>query len=361
MNYLGAVGSGDNTVLICFRNVAEGLVANGLATVVRHRNDDDQRSSRYDKLLEAEQKAQKAGIGLHSKKDIPSHRIQDTCRNAANAKKFFPFLKRLQKTEAIVEYVASGSRMKLYIPKESVLINFVLAGVICPRVARPAGGDAVIAARDAEPFSEEALQFSKDACLQRDVLVTIEDIDNFGNFIGWMFIDNVNLSISLVENGLAKLISSSLTSEYSKKLKDSQELAIKQRKCIWKDYVEKEVSPKEITNTVAERRVNYENVVITTITKEGHFYVQNIDSAPKLQALMLNISQEFQKNSPLPGSYWPTQGKICAARFSGDGQWYRAKVEKIQDKTVSVYYIDYGNREVRLFTLKFKQEINYIF
>lgn len=100
-------------------NIAEGLVAKGLAYVVRYRSDNDQRSSHYDKLLEAELKAQKAGIGVHAKRDIPTHRIQDTSGDSAKSRKFFPFLKRAQKTEAIVEFVASGSRMRIYIPKVS--------------------------------------------------------------------------------------------------------------------------------------------------------------------------------------------------------------------------------------------------
>ena len=29
-----------------------------------------------------------------------------------------------------------------------------------------------------------------------------------------------------------------------------------------------------------------------------------------------------------------------------DGQWYRAKVERVNGQNVSVRYVDYGNREV---------------
>lgn len=63
--------------LLIFSNVAEALVSKGLATVVRYRADDDQRSAHYDDLLSAETKAIKSGKGLHSKKDTPSLRIVD--------------------------------------------------------------------------------------------------------------------------------------------------------------------------------------------------------------------------------------------------------------------------------------------
>lgn len=42
------------TYLFCCRNIAEALVSKGLATVIRYRQDDDQRSSHYDELLAAE-------------------------------------------------------------------------------------------------------------------------------------------------------------------------------------------------------------------------------------------------------------------------------------------------------------------
>ena len=59
------------------RNVAEALVSKGFATVIRYRQDDDQRSSHYDELLAAENRAQKKSVGLHSKKDAPVHKVAD--------------------------------------------------------------------------------------------------------------------------------------------------------------------------------------------------------------------------------------------------------------------------------------------
>jgi hypothetical protein len=38
------------------RNIAEQLIEKGLATALRHRRDDESRSSEYDKLMAAEQK-----------------------------------------------------------------------------------------------------------------------------------------------------------------------------------------------------------------------------------------------------------------------------------------------------------------
>ena len=57
--------------------MAEALVSKGLATVIRYKMDDDQRSSHYDELLAAESRAQKKATGLHSKKEPPIHRVAD--------------------------------------------------------------------------------------------------------------------------------------------------------------------------------------------------------------------------------------------------------------------------------------------
>lgn len=95
--------------------------------------------------------------------------------------------------------------------------------------------------------------------------------------------------------------------------------------------------------------MNYEEVVITEVTPEGTFFAQSYQQGPKAEALNSKFRQEFQANPPLPGAYTAKRGDICAAKFTVDDEWYRAKVEKIQGANISVLYIDYGNREVKNF------------
>ena len=67
---------------------------------------------------------------FHYSSDGSSFLPQDTQK----AKQFLPFLQRAGRSEAVVEYVFSGSRLKLYLPKETCLITFLLAGkspVLC--------------------------------------------------------------------------------------------------------------------------------------------------------------------------------------------------------------------------------------
>ena len=155
------------TVKIGDINIAEAMVSKGLAGALRHRQDDDQRSSFYDDLLAAESRAAKNGKGIHSKKEPPSHRIADLSGDVSKSKQFLPFLQRAGRSAAIVEFVASGSRMRLYLPKETCLLTFLLAGISCPRVksVNPAGTQI----SEDEPMGVEAFALSKDMILQREV------------------------------------------------------------------------------------------------------------------------------------------------------------------------------------------------
>lgn len=58
---------------------------------------------------------------------------------------------------AVVEYVLSGHRFKLYVPKETCSIAFSFSGVRCP-------------GRD-EPYSNEAIALMRRKIMQRDVEV----------------------------------------------------------------------------------------------------------------------------------------------------------------------------------------------
>lgn len=91
---------------------------------------------------------------------------------SAKAKQFLPFLSRQDRVDALVEFVASGSRLRVFIPKETCLITFLLNGIQCPRGARPAPGPggSMLAA---EPFGEEALAHTKEMCMQREVQIKV--------------------------------------------------------------------------------------------------------------------------------------------------------------------------------------------
>uniref|UniRef100_A0ABI7WS55 Staphylococcal nuclease domain-containing protein n=1 Tax=Felis catus TaxID=9685 RepID=A0ABI7WS55_FELCA len=330
------------TVTIGGINIAEALVSKGLATVIRYRQDDDQRSSHYDELLAAEARAIKNGKGLHSKKEVPIHRVADISGDTQKAKQFLPFLQRAGRSEAVVEYVFSGSRLKLYLPKETCLITFLLAGIECPRGARNLPG----LVQEGEPFSEEATLFTKELVLQREVEVEVESMDKAGNFIGWLHIDGANLSVLLVEHSLSKVHFTAERSSYYKSLLSAEEAAKQKKEKVWAHYEEQPVEEVAPVLEEKERSASYKPVFVTEITDDLHFYVQDVETGTQLEKLMENMRNDIASHPPVEGSYAPRRGEFCIAKFV-DGEWYRARVEKVESPArVHVFYIDYGNREI---------------
>lgn len=342
------------TVMLGELNVAEALVSKGLAKVLKRSADSDQRSPHHEALRSAEIQAEKGMKGQHSKTDIPTHRINDLTVDHSRIKhQYLPSWQRALRTEAIVEFVASGSRFRIYCPKDSCLVTFLLAGISCPRSSRPALNG--IPAQEGEPYGDQALQFSRERVLQRDVSVKIETTDKAAtSVIGWMWTENnVNLSVALVEEGLATVHFTAEKTEHYRALMDAENRAKAKRKNLWKDYVEKtedenkeNEDEKEDPTAPSDRKVKYENVVITEVTPELHFYAQHADQGTKLEELMSKLRQDFRAMPPVTGSYNPRRGDLCAAKFTEDNEWYRAKIEKLEKGgNASILYVDYGNRE----------------
>lgn len=171
--------------------------------------------------------------------------------------------------------------------------------------------------------------------------------------IGWLWTENnVNLSVALVEEGLASVHFSAEKTEYYRSLKSAEDSAKAAKKRIWANYVEEpeaeEVKEEEKDDKVVERKVNHEKVVVTEITSELHFFAQHTDQGAKLETLMSKLRKEFQTSPPLSGAYTPKRNDLCAAQFSEDNEWYRARVEKVQGQNATILYVDYGNKEVSI-------------
>ncbi|ESP00578.1 hypothetical protein LOTGIDRAFT_157854 [Lottia gigantea] len=80
---------------------------------------------------------------------------------------------------------------------------------------------------------------------------------------------------------------------------------------------------------------------ICHIESDGTFYVHLESEENRLTNLSEKLQDHYSKSSePLDEL---TAGKICAAKFTEDDMWYRAKVEKIKGDEVKVRFADYGN------------------
>ncbi|KAG5461284.1 MAG: hypothetical protein BJ554DRAFT_6544, partial [Olpidium bornovanus] len=132
-------------------------------SVSKQSRDDDDRSSDYDRLQVAELEAQKEGRGAHSQKEPPAWaEPRDASESSAKAKQLLSFLQRAGRISAVVDYVASGSRFRMFVPRESCKLTMVLAGVRTPKAARNPN-------EQSEPFGDEALEYTSRKALQRDV------------------------------------------------------------------------------------------------------------------------------------------------------------------------------------------------
>lgn len=330
------------------QNIAEQLIVRGLATVVKHRQDDDQRASDYEAFLAAEHKAQKSGKGLYStKSDAGLVRIADLSTDLNKSKSFAPFLTRTTgvRRESVVEFVfPSSTKLKVYIPKENCLINLILSGVNTPKFN--------------DPILSEAVSSVRLKVLQRDVHIEIESIDKVGNYIGSVYYDKTNsLALDMVRCGFVSV------REYNKNVEliNAQNDAKKARKGIWKDYKEVQ-SPENGSNldtndTEADDAADVvkiddlskrKKVLISNCTVEfNSFHAQEVSDGPKIEELLTRLREEAAANPPTIGTYKPKKGDLVMARFSQDKQWYRAKVDKIiNSNQAQVIYIDYGNQEI---------------
>ncbi|QQP49058.1 Staphylococcal nuclease domaincontaining protein 1like, partial [Caligus rogercresseyi] len=292
------------TVRIGGANVAEALVSKGYATVVRYSADNDQRSSCYDDLLTAEEKALKSNKGLHDKKNLPSRRISDLTGDVTKSKTFLPSFQRAGRISGVVEFVASGSRFRVFIPRESCVVTFLLSGIQCPRAARNLPGSGPV---DEEPFGNEALLFSKELTLQQEVEIEVEAVDKGGNFIGYMFCGDDNMSLALVEQGFAAAFSTAYNSAYGNAIFSAEDAAKKRKEKRWANYVEE--APKDTEDEKKDenedRKIKYENVAITETTSDFKFFAQSTEDESKLSMLMKQLREEFKTNPPLAGVYVP--------------------------------------------------------
>lgn len=260
---------------------------------------------------------------------------------------FLTFLKG-KRNDAVVDYVFSGSRLKLYIPKETCLITFLVGGIECPRGERPARDGAGYIPGD--PFAAEATELTRELCQQRDVTVEVETMDKVGGFVGYVFVEKVNISLKLVEAGLSKVHYSGEQGKYANELLAAQDRAQKEGLGMWKNWTPPKEEKIVRSNGVVEvtnRVMNLRKIVITEVTNNMCFYGQYADSMQKLEDLTAKMRGHFAENEPTAGAYKAKRNDIIAAVFPEDGLWYRGKVEKIArdgSDTATITFIDYGNR-----------------
>ncbi|KAK3075315.1 hypothetical protein LTR53_001516 [Teratosphaeriaceae sp. CCFEE 6253] len=355
------------TVNVNNTNLALTLVENGYASVIRHRMDDSDRSPAYDELLAAEVAAQEAQKGMWSPKPPKQPSYVDYSENLEKAKRQLTLLSRQKKVPAVVDFVKSGSRFTVLVPRDGAKLTFVLGGIRAPRSARGPSDTA-------EPFGQEAHDFANKRCTQRDVEIDVDDCDKQGGFIGTLYVNRENFAKLLVEEGLASVHAySAEKSGNGNELFAAEQKAKEGRKGMWHDWdpskdaeanggadYEEAPAPTNGTNgtngeaasTNSKARMDYRDVNITYVDPTtARLKVQLLGAGKQnLESLMkdfanFHLSSSNSKALPNP----PKAGDVVSAKFSTDGVWYRARVRRNdrENKTSEVVYIDYGNSETQ--------------
>jgi staphylococcal nuclease domain-containing protein 1 len=342
------------TVILNDKNIGLALVQEGWCSVIRHKRDDPDRAPNYDELLAAQEKAQQDKKGMWSGKPAAAKTYVDASESVQKAKMQLASLQRQKKIPAIVDFVKSGSRFNVLIPREGIKINFVLGGIRAPKSARNAN-------EKSEPFGQEAHDLATRRCNQRDVEIDVHNIDKVGGFIGELLINRESFAKVLVEEGLATVHEySAEQSGNAPELLGAQDRAKAAKKNIWHDYdpsqdVVEDHSANDASNgtngddTPAKRVKDYRDVMVTNIDDTGKLKLQLIGPGTSALESMMSAFASFHVNpanaASLPGP--PKAGDFVAAKFSEDGQWYRARVRSNDRsaKESEVIYIDYGNSE----------------
>ncbi|KAJ3724605.1 hypothetical protein C8R42DRAFT_695244 [Lentinula raphanica] len=332
-------------------NVAVQLVEKGLASVVRHKRDDEDRSPDYDSLMAAEAAAVAETRGIHSGKDVtPPKPPLNISESSTRATPFLNGFKRLGRVPAVVEYVAAGSRFKLLLPKDNQTLTLVLGGIRAPRTARNPS-------EKSEPFGPEAFEFATRRYMQRDVEFEVDSVDKSGGFIGSLYLNkNENAAVVLVREGLASVHSYSADAlSWSKQLYDAENEAKAAKRNLWQDYDEAAEKAAETTAEVEASPIKskYIDIIISDVrTSNFGFSVQilNTEGIASLEKLMRDFSLHHQGAVAVPAGFTPKGGDLVSAKFS-DGSWYRAKIRRASPikKEAEVTFIDYGNQDTVAF------------
>eukprot|EP01123_Difflugia_compressa_P005883 TRINITY_DN179_c0_g1_i4.p1 TRINITY_DN179_c0_g1~~TRINITY_DN179_c0_g1_i4.p1 ORF type:complete len:1062 (-),score=234.95 TRINITY_DN179_c0_g1_i4:108-3206(-) len=366
------------------KNIAVELVRQGLARVVSH-PEDELRATDYQDLVVSEKNAESAHKGIHSavyrQQNVinltPLPRGADASSGGgetkssnliAKCKQFFTFFQNKPRIDAIVDYVFAASRFKLSIPSQGCVIMFTLQGCI---VDKPIKATEDIAAKpDISPFDKQfpptshgnkALHFTRDHVYQRKVQISVASLDNFGNFLGHMYINNKEFALTLIEQGHAKL-----HYKIAKKFqnfeiyKTAEEKARKQLKGLWETFdfeAEKQamLAPVErqvVSEASASKGKSKDPFpIIVTDIRSGNTFSYQIQNEETSALNELSISLQNENFARHP-HHAPKKGEIIAAQYTMDDLWYRAEVLSLvsQGKDLAfdyeVKYIDYGNREV---------------
>ena len=182
----------------------------------------------YPQILEAEQRAKKAGLGVHGEKTPIVYAPTDLLGMGAKSRvlSYIPALTAKATVSAVVQHCFSASSMKVYIPSQDIILSFALAAVRTgrrkkredrprPDAAAKEGAAAAEGAEgaaappaaparryvdlDLDAYGQEAWEFTRKHLHMRDVDLEVAGVDGRGMCTGSVFvpINGIRTNISV--------------------------------------------------------------------------------------------------------------------------------------------------------------------
>lgn len=340
-------------------DLSEQIISNGWGTVIRHNKaTSGERSLNWDKLVELEEAAKKAGKkGLFTTGDISKvltvgTRIVDASENFAKAKTFLNGFKQKGRIGGYhVEYVNSVNRVKLYNPKEGLKLTLILGGL-----------------SNEHNKSDEGLKFVNKKYLQKNVEFDIYDTDKIGGFIGNLYASPSALSpvqVQLLNQGYVKLHDIAVNSnKFAKEFYEAEDEAKGGKKGLWSNYdaaqekaEEEEQLAKTLEKVAIESKPKFFDIEVTDVDPtSGVISFQNTSAATVAKFTQFKTDfNDFHAKAPSATSASvdlpfnlnkaPKKGELVSAKFSENGKFYRARVVNF-DKASGKYevkHLDFGN------------------
>lgn len=246
-----------------------------------------------------------------------------------------------QKTNVVTDYVFGGGKVKCLVPKENLLIAFVLAGIRCP------------SNRDADEklqaLGAKATAFTRNAILQQNTRVEVETLDRGDNFIGTMYTPNgKNLAVELLKQGLASVYDFSADKSAHRDALYAAEAEAKEAKIgMWDGYVEPvkvKEDEEEDTEKVYSEKDKAVEIKLTEIVDGATFFAHITTDANV--AVVEEGMEEFSSNVPeADPAFVPAKGQVYAGNW--EGSWARVRCDGVTaDGTYRVNFIDYGNHDL---------------
>lgn len=344
-------------------NAAEALIKKGYGIVVGSKDG----VSRYmDKLRDCQADAQAEQLGGWSGKPLPTHKVREMAR--PQPKTGTALLSGLQrssgsqssgtpKLKCIVEFVLAPNRVKLYVERDRVQVSLNMAGIAVPSMG--------MGTEEPDPLAPEALAFSEQRLMQREVEVSFEAFFG-GSFIGNLYLGGKSFSTTLLSEGFATMEGQNLQSLVGKsEATEAEEKAKKEKKGIFHpscalpkrvQAAQARYSSWEQKSLQVSTKFDKETVTISEVVDAGNFWFQPVTSQRALDQVDLLLAKSKPKDRAIPSEV--KRDDIVCALFSADKMWYRARVTRVQGKDVYLHFIDYGNKEAS--SLKYIRKIDEI-